>query len=109
MLLSCTASPIVFVLCGTWLGISLGALMPSFQTMLVSLADKSRRGVANSMYFIGMDGGVFLALVSGGVIADFLGMDASYRVGALGQLAAIAIFLKLVVPQLRAGKAKKTA
>ena len=106
MLLSCTASPIVFVLCGTWLGISLGALMPSFQTILMSLADKSRRGVASSMYFIGMDGGLFLALLSGGVIADALGMDAAYRVGALGQLASLAIFLKLVLPQLRRRKSQ---
>lgn len=106
MLLSCTASPIVFVLCGTWLGISLGALMPSFQTILMSLADKSRRGVASSMYFIGMDGGLFLALLSGGVIADALGMDAAYRVGALGQLVSLAIFLKLVLPQLRRRKSQ---
>ena len=94
MLLSCTASPIVFVLCGTWLGISLGALMPSFQTILMS------------MYFIGMDGGLFLALLSGGVIADALGMDAAYRVGALGQLVSLAIFLKLVLPQLRRRKSQ---
>ena len=104
VLLSATSSPTVFVLCGALLGVTLGALMPSFQTMLISLADKSRRGVANSMYFIGMDGGIFFALISGGVIADFLGMDAAYRVGAVGQLAAIAIFLRLVVPQLRARK-----
>ena len=109
LLLSSAFSPVPFVLYGALLGITIGALMPSFQTMLVSLADKSRRGVANSMYFIGMDGGTFLALVSGGVIADFLGMDAAYRVGALGQLASIAIFLKLVVPQLRARNAEKNA
>lgn len=109
MILSFSFSPVPFVLCGALLGVTIGALMPSFQTMLVTLADKSRRGVANSMYFIGMDGGVFLALVSGGIIADFLGMDAAYRVGAVGQLAAIAIFLKLVVPQLRARKAQNAA
>ena len=104
MLLSSTFSPFVFVLCGGLLGMTLGALMPSFQTMLVSLAEKSRRGVANSMYFIGMDGGTFVALVTGGIIADFLGMDTAYRVGALGQIASVAIFLKLVVPQLRSRK-----
>lgn len=109
VLLSATSSPTVFVLCGALLGVPLGALMPSFQTMLIILADKSRRGVANSMYFIGMDGGIFFALISGGIIADFLGMDAAYRVGALGQIAAVAIFLKLVVPQLRARKNAEAA
>ncbi len=109
VLLSATSSPTVFVLCGALLGVTLGALMPSFQTMLIILADKSRRGVANSMYFIGMDGGIFFALISGGIIADFLGMDAAYRVGALGQIAAVAIFLKLVVPQLCARKNAEAA
>lgn len=104
LLLSSTSSALVFVLCGALLGVSMGALTPSFQTILVRLADKSRRGVANSMYFIGMDGGIFLALVSGGIIADMMGMAAAYRVGALGQLLAIAIFLKLVVPRLRERK-----
>ena len=101
MLLSSTLSPTIFVLCGVLLGLSMGALTPSFQTILVRLADKTQRGVANSMYFIGMDGGVFLALVTGGIIADMMGMAAACRVGALGQFAAIAIFLKFVVPQLR--------
>ena len=104
LLLSSTSSALVFVLCGALLGVSMGALTPSFQTILVRLADKSRLGVANSMYFIGMDGGIFLALVSGGIIADMMGMAAAYRVGALGQLLAIAIFLKLVVPRLRERK-----
>ncbi len=101
MLLSMTTSPVVFVLCGAMLGVSMGALTPSFQTILVRLADKTQRGVANSMYFIGMDGGVFFALIAGGVIADVMGMAAAYLVGALGQILALAIFLKFVVPQLR--------
>lgn len=101
MLLTCTTSPTVFVLCGALLGVSMGALTPSFQTILVRLADKTQRGVANSMFFIGMDGGIFFALIAGGVIADIMGMAAAYRVGALGQLVSLAIFLKFIMPQIQ--------
>ena len=97
-------NPIVFVLCGALLGISLGALMPSYQTILVSLADKSRRGVASSMYFIGMDGGIFMALISGGVIADALGMAEAYLVGASGQILALVIFLKFVATKIHTSR-----
>ncbi len=40
LLLSCTTSPTVFVLCGALLGVSMGSLTPSFQTILVRLAEK---------------------------------------------------------------------
>ena len=78
--------------------------MPSYQTILVSLADKSRRGVASSMYFIGMDGGIFMALISGGVIADALGMAEAYLVGASGQILALVIFLKFVAPKIHTSR-----
>lgn len=109
LLLTSTGSAAIFVFCGVLLGVSMGALTPSFQTILVQLAEKSRRGVANSMYFTGMDGGVFLALVSGGIIADFLGMAAAYRVGALGQIVSLAIFLIFVAPGLRRRKSAENA
>ena len=98
VLVSMASSPALFVLCGAVIGMSLGALMPCYQTVLVSLASKDKRGVANSMYFIGMDGGIFLALVSGGLIADALGMAESYLAAAAGQLLALGIFLKFVAP-----------
>ena len=100
-LLSSTSSPTVFVLCGVLLGMSMGALTPSYQTILMRLSPRERRGVASSMYFIGMDGGIFLALVSGGLIAEIMGMAAAYRVGATGQLLALAVFFRFVVPQLK--------
>lgn len=106
LLLASTSSPAVFLLCGALLGVSMGALTPSFQTILVQLAGKTRRGVANSMYFIGMDGGIFLALVSGGIIADFFGMANAYRAGALGQMASLAIFLIFVAPKIKGIKNK---
>ena len=97
-----TTSPVVFLLCGAVLGMAVGAVTPSYQTMLVLLADKGQHGVANSMYYIGMDGGVCLALISGGVIADALGLENAFIAGALGQLVTLGIFLKYAVPQYHA-------
>lgn len=82
LLLARTTSPVLFLGCGGLLGISLGALLPSYQTVLVYLADKTKRGVANAMYFIGMDSGICLSLLMGGVISQSLGMDIAYMVAA---------------------------
>lgn len=67
LLLARTTSPVLFLGCGGLLGMSLGALLPSYQTVLVHLADKTKRGVANAMYFIGMDSGICLSLLMGGL------------------------------------------
>ena len=98
---STAASPAVFLTSGTLLGISIGALIPSYQTILVRLADKDKRGVSNSMFYIGMDGGICLSLLSGGMVAEILGMDKAFQLGALAQIAALAIFLVFVAPQYR--------
>ena len=100
--LATTASPTAFLVCGIVMGMALGVLPPSYQTILVSLADKGKRGVANSMYFIGMDGGICFSLLVGGVVSDVLGMGVAYMVGACVQLAALGIFFVFVVPQYRA-------
>jgi len=102
LLLARTTSPVLFLGCGGLLGISLGALLPSYQTVLVYLADKTKRGVANAMYFIGMDSGICLSLLMGGIISQSLGMDIAYMVAAWGQLVSLGIFLKFVAPQYRA-------
>ena len=102
LLLTRTTSPVLFLGCGGLLGISLGALLPSYQTVLVYLADKTKRGVANAMYFIGMDSGICLSLLMGGIISQSLGMDIAYMVAAWGQLVSLGIFLKFVAPQYRA-------
>ncbi len=78
LLLTRTTSPVLFLGCGGLLGISLGALLPSYQTVLVYLADKTKRGVANAMDFIGMDSGICLSLLMGGIISQSLGMDIAY-------------------------------
>ena len=102
LLLARTTSPVLFLGCGGLLGMSLGALLPSYQTVLVHLADKTKRGVANAMYFIGMDSGICLSLLMGGIISQSLGMDIAYMVAAWGQLVSLGIFLKFVAPQYRA-------
>lgn len=102
LLLARTTSPVLFLGCGGLLGISLGALLPSYQKVLVYLADKTKRGVANAMYFIGMDSGICLSLLMGGIISQSLGMDIAYMVAAWGQLVSLGIFLKFVAPQYRA-------
>ncbi|WP_337393014.1 hypothetical protein, partial [Desulfovibrio sp.] len=56
----------------------------------------------NAMYFIGMDSGICLSLLMGGIISQSLGMDIAYMVAAWGQLVSLGIFLKFVAPQYRA-------
>ncbi|HIU17990.1 MAG TPA: MFS transporter [Candidatus Avidesulfovibrio excrementigallinarum] len=100
--LATTTSPAAFLVCGGIMGMALGVLPPSYQTILVRLADKGRRGVANSMYFIGMDGGICFSLLAGGVVSEFLDMGVAYMLGGAVQLLGLGIFFRFVVPQYRA-------
>ena len=103
--LATTTSPTIFLICGSIMGMALGILPPSYQTILVSLSDKGKRGVANSMYFIGMDGGICFSLLAGGAISEVLGMGTAYMVGACAQVVALGIFFIFVVPQYRTATA----
>ena len=77
----------------------MNAVLTLFLCSKFGLSDETS-GLIYSFFYAG----IYVLSLVGGIIADMMGMAAAYRVGALGQLLAIAIFLKLVVPRLRERK-----
>ncbi len=59
-------------------GLGFGMMSPSYQTMFINLAEPTRRDTANSTYLVAWDIGIGVAVLSGGLIADALSLDAAF-------------------------------
>ncbi len=70
LMLIMQASITTFLLSALLLGGGYGLMSPTIQTMIVNLTDHSRRGTANSTYFIALDFGSGLGMLMGGSIAS---------------------------------------
>ena len=92
VLLATVRSEALFFGSALLLGLATGLLIPAFQTMVISMASPSQRGLANSSFFIAWDGGIGLALFSGGVIAQLSSFQMLYLVSAPLVLLAAAIY-----------------
>lgn len=81
-----------FVISSFALGIGFGLVAPSAQAMIVDLVPHNRRGTANSTYFIALDLGSGMGMLTGGMIAHFGGFQTTYLVGLTFTLIAFLIF-----------------
>lgn len=63
----------LYYLCGLFLGLGYGFIIPSFQTMFVNLAPHSRRGTAMSTYLTSWDVGIGLGIAFGGWAIERIG------------------------------------
>lgn len=93
--------PIVFLSSGLLLGLGFGMCMPSFQGLVISLAPPERIGTANSTFYLSMDVGIGLAVLTGGVIADLTNLTTTYAFGAVLVVVAMAIFITKCMPLVR--------
>ena len=82
VLLATVRSEALFFGSALLLGLATGLLIPAFQTMVISMASPSQRGLANSSFFIAWDGGIGLALFSGGFIAHMTSFQMLYLISA---------------------------
>lgn len=64
-------------------GLGVGLVMPAYQTVFIKMAGPEQRGLANSSFFIAWDGGIGIALFTGGFIAQLSSFTALYVVGAV--------------------------
>ncbi len=107
LIFSFTTSLTVFVGIAFGLGLSFGAIIPTFQTLLVEFAQKNERGLASSTYYIAFDIGAALSVFGGGVIIDFFSLQAAYLTTTALQLLWIFVFIFRVIPDYKALKAQK--
>jgi len=82
VMLTMVRSDALFIGAALFLGLATGVLLPAFQTIVISMASPAQRGLANSSFFIAWDGGIGLALFSGGFIAELTSFNMLYLVSA---------------------------
>ena len=97
----CEASLGVFLTVGTVIGSATGMLQPACHMILVRFGGPERIGAANSLFFIGMDTGIVITVLSGGIVADLIGLNAAFCIAGALQLAGLAVFLFRVAPLCR--------
>ncbi len=83
----------LFLAAALFLAFGQGAGQPSIQTRCVQLVDDSRRGVAVSTYYIGLDIGNGVGPIIGGQIAEKYGYSTTYTTGMIILLIAMAAYV----------------
>ena len=74
------------------IGLGNGHMWPAFQNMTICVAHNNQRGTANSTILISWDIGMGLGIFLGGVIAEYLGYDASFWTVVIINAAGVATF-----------------
>ena len=74
------------------IGLGNGHMWPAFQNMTICVAHNNQRGTANSTILISWDIGMGLGILLGGVIAEYLGYDASFWTVLIINAAGVATF-----------------
>ena len=74
------------------IGLGNGHMWPAFQNMTICVARNNQRGTANSTILISWDIGMGLGVLLGGVIAEYLGYDASFWTVVIINAAGVATF-----------------
>ena len=100
-------SPAVFLGTGLLMGLCYGLIMPSYQTIVVQMADPSQWGAANSTYFFAMDLGMMAAMLAGGVLADFMGFGGMFLSSLLPLAVSLVWFFMSIYPSYKAHMAAR--
>ncbi len=98
-------SELTFPISSLVLGFGFGLVAPVVQSMIVDLVPHNRRGTANSTYFISLDFGSGMGMLTGGMIAHHGGFQTTYTVG----LAFVAIATLLYILFSRRDYARRFA
>ena len=82
--------------CAILVGLGNGHLWPAFQSMFISLASASKRGVANASLLTSWDLGVGLGVVSGGSLIEHFGYHSAFWGGWLVETLGVVFYLLYV-------------
>lgn len=72
----------IFCAAGVFIGIGYGALFPALQMLYINMAPNSKRGTANSTYYLAFDLGLALGMLAGGYISGIFNFEVLYIVSA---------------------------
>lgn len=86
-------APLVFFGSALLIGVALGLICPSYQTMFVNMARHDQRGTASSTYLSGWDLGGGIGILVGGAVAGSLGYWTVFLIGAFAITLGFIIFM----------------
>lgn len=72
----------IFCISGIFIGIGYGALFPALQMLYINMAPNSKRGTANSTYYLAFDLGLAIGMLVGGYISGIFDFEILYIVSA---------------------------
>ncbi|MFI3268299.1 MAG: MFS transporter [Rikenellaceae bacterium] len=84
----------MFIVSSLLVGISYGLTSPSIQSMVIDLVPHSKRGTANSTYFVALDLGAGLGMLLGGFVASMTSYN-TLMIISLGLIVVALIVYKL--------------
>jgi MFS family permease len=83
----------VFLISASLLGLGSGIIFPAFQAMVNNMVPPQRRGAANSTLFSGLDLGIGIGMLLTGILANKIGLPATYSLFSVVNLAALLFFI----------------
>ena len=87
-----------FLISSGVIGIGIGIVVPSFQTMANNVVVKERRGVANSTFLTGLDLGIGDGSILAGWMSDLFSMAFAFRLNAAVLVIALILFVFKTLP-----------
>lgn len=82
----------IFCASGIFIGIGFGALFPALQMLYINMAPNSKRGTANSTYYLAFDLGLALGMLAGGYISGIFDFETLYLVSSAVCLISVFVY-----------------
>jgi len=97
----------LFLLAAILNGLGSGVLFPVFNSLVVGFCPKERKGAANATYYVGIDIGIGVGSVIGGVISQKAGYASLYILSAVCAVVAYLIYHSAIRGSLPGNKQSK--
>lgn len=89
-------SNVGYYLSAALIGFGNGHMWPAFQNMIIAIARPNERGTANSTILTSWDLGMGLGILTGGIVAEYLGYAAAFWLNAALHVCGFLVFLLIV-------------
>ena len=79
------------------IGFGIGVVFPTFQAIIINLADAKRRGAANSTLYTALDTGMGLGMIIAGIIAQYVSISFVFLISAFTCVIGLLFFKRRVL------------
>ena len=79
------------------IGFGIGVVFPTFQAIIINLADAKRRGAANSTLYTALDTGMGLGMIIAGLIAQYVSISFVFLISAFTCVIGLLFFKRRVL------------